>query len=147
MSSDNFVPPIWVVCTQEGLRIRIALQPELSRTVSKGEQLQSIRRFQRFGNNPTNGDYIEGVAAVTSQVGLVIGIHRRLYVNWMTPALDPVLNFSRYFATVLALPITMTEPNPKILSRSTRAVNLLETQRFASPSNLAENTNSAPPHL
>lgn len=136
MSSDTFVPPIWVVCTHEGLRIRIALEPELSGTVSNGEQLQSIRRFQRFGTSRANGDYIECIAVVTSQVGLVIGIHRRLYVTWMTPALDPVLNFSRYFATVLALPIAMTEPYPKILSRSTRAVNLLETQRFASPSNL-----------
>ena len=144
MSSDTFVPPIWVICTQEGLRMRIALKPELFGTVTNGEQLQSIRRFQRFGTSPTNGDYIEGVVAVTSQAGLVIGIHRRLYVTWMSPAVDPVLNFSRYFATVLALPLAITEPYPKIPSRSTRALSLLETQRFASPSNLPENTDSEP---
>ncbi|GAB1540343.1 hypothetical protein NUACC21_30120 [Scytonema sp. NUACC21] len=142
MSSDTFVPPIWVVCTQEGLRVRIALEPKLFATVSNGEQLQSIRRFQSFGSSSTNGDYIESIAVVTSQVGLVIGIHRRLYVTWRTPALDPMLNFSRYFATVLALPIAMTEAYPKIPTRSTRAVTLLETQRFASPSNLPDNTSS-----
>jgi hypothetical protein len=140
MSSDTFVPPIWVVCTQEGLRVRIALEPKLFATVSNGEQLQSIRRFQSFGSSSTNGDYIESIAVVTSQVGLVIGIHRRLYVTWRTPALDPILNFSRYFATVLALPLVMTEAYPKIPIRSTRAVTLLETQRFAIPSNLPDNT-------
>ncbi|MEC4812735.1 MAG: hypothetical protein SAK29_05595 [Scytonema sp. PMC 1069.18] len=142
MPADTFVPPIWVVCTQEGLRVRIALEPKLLGTVSNGEQLQSIKRFQRFGSSSTNGDYIEGIAAVTSQVGLVIGIHRRLYVTWRTPALDPMLNFSRYFATVLALPIAMAEAYPKIPTRSTRAVTLLETQRFANPSNLHDNTGS-----
>ena len=146
MSGYSFVPPIWVVCTQEGLRVRIALEPELFGTVTDGEQLQSIRRFQRFGSSPANGDYIEGIAAVTSQVGLVVGIHRRLYVTWITPALDPVLNFSQYFATILALPIAMTELYPKIPSRSNRAVTLPQTQRFASPSNLSENIDFKPPN-
>lgn len=136
MSERIIVPPIWVTCPQEGLRIRIAIESELSGTITNEEQLQTLSRFQRFGNSPANGDYIEGVAAVTSGVGLVIGIHRRLYVNWIAPALDPALNFSRYYTTVLALPVVMTEPYPTVQCQYLSAVTLLEMQRFATPSNL-----------
>ena len=136
MTSHNFIPPIWVTCPHEGLRIRIAIASELSGTIADEEQLQTLSRFQRFGSTPANGEYIEGVAVVTSSVGLALGIHRRLYVNWIAPALDPALNFSRYFVSVLALPVVMTEPYPKLSSQYPAAVNLLETQRFATPSNL-----------
>ena len=142
--SDWFVPPIWVTCPDEGLRIRIAIEPELLGTIADEEQLQTLKRFQRFGNTPANGDYIEGVAAVTSKVGLVLGIHRRLYVNWIAPALAPVLNYSCYFVTVLALPIVMTEPYLTVQCQYLSAVTLLEIQRFATPSNLPENINLPP---
>ncbi|HAZ43026.1 MAG TPA: hypothetical protein DDW76_38320 [Cyanobacteria bacterium UBA11369] len=48
----------------------------------------------------------------------------------------PALNFSRYFVSVLALPVVMTEPYPRLSSQYPDAVNLLETQRFATRSNL-----------
>ncbi|HAX74407.1 MAG TPA: hypothetical protein DCY88_00865 [Cyanobacteria bacterium UBA11372] len=136
MFEQKFIPPIWVTCPHEGLRIRIAIASELSGTIADEEQLKTLSRFQRFGSTPANGEYIEGVAVVSSAVGLALGIHRRLYVNWIAPALDPALNFSRYFVSVLALPIVMTEPYPKLSSQYPAAVNLLETQRFATPSNL-----------
>jgi hypothetical protein len=129
----------WVTCPDEGLRIRIAFEPELLGTIAPEEQLQTLNRFQKFGNLPANGDFIEGVATVTTEVGLVLGIHRRLYVNWIAPALDPALNFSRYFVSVLALPIVMTEPYPTVQCQYLSAVTLLELQRFATPSNLPEN--------
>jgi hypothetical protein len=145
MSQRKIVPPIWVTCPQEGLRIRISIEYELSGTITDEEQLQTLSRFQRFGNRPANGDFIEGVAALTSEVGLVIGIHRRLYVNWIAPALDPVLNYSCYFVTVLALPVVMIEPYPTVQCQYLSAVTLLETQRFATPSNLQQNINPPPP--
>ena len=64
--SDWFVPPIWVTCPDEGLRIRIAIEPELSGTVTDGEQLPTLIRFQKFGTSLANGDYIEAVAAVST---------------------------------------------------------------------------------
>ena len=131
MRAKKFFPPIWVSCPQEGLRIRIAIESELSGTITDGEQLQTLKRFQKFGNSPANGDYIEGVAAVTSEVGLVIGIHRRLYVTWIAPTLNPTLNYSRYFVTVLALPVVMTESYPILLNHYTAAVTLLEIQHSA----------------
>lgn len=138
MSNHRFVPPVWVICPSEGLRLRIAIEPELLGTIIDSEQLQTITRYQRFGNSPANGDFIEGIAAVTSSAGLVIGIHRRLYVTWLAPALNPALNYSRYFTTVLALPATMTSPPNEYPA----AVTLLETQRFCEPSNLQENIDS-----
>lgn len=138
MSNYRFVPPVWVICPSEGLRLRIAIEPELLGTIIDGEQLQTITRYQKFGNSPANGDFIEGIAAVTSSAGLVIGIHRRLYVTWLTPALNPALNYSRYFITVLALPATMTSPPNEYPA----AVTLLETQRFCEPSNLQGDTDS-----
>ena len=141
MSNYTFVPPIWIICPHEGLRLRIAIESELLGTITDSEQLQTITRYQRFGTSPANGDFIEGVAAVTSGAGLVIGIHRRLYVTWLAPALNPALNYSRYFVTILALPTTMTSaPN-----EYPAAVNLLETQRFCEPSNLPEDINRQPP--
>lgn len=134
--SDWFVPPIWVTCPDEGLRIRIAIEPELSGTVTDGEQLPTLIRFQKFGTSLANGDYIEAVAAVSTQGGLIIGIHRKLYVTWIAPALDPALNFSRYFTTILALPVTMASPP----SHYPAAVNLLQTQRFSNPSDLQLDT-------
>lgn len=77
MSNYTFVPPIWIICPNEGLRLRIAIESELLGTISDGEQLQTIIRYQRFGTTPANGDFIEGAAAVTSSAGLVIGIHVR----------------------------------------------------------------------
>lgn len=141
MSNYTFVPPIWVICPNEGLRLRIAIESELLGTISDGEQLQTIIRYQRFGTTPANGDFIEGAAAVTSSAGLVIGIHRRLYVTWLAPALNPALNYSRYFVTILALPTTMSSaPN-----EYPAAISLLETQRFCEPSNLPEDINRQPP--
>lgn len=138
MSNHRFVSPVWVICPEEGLRLRIAIEPELLGTIIDGEQLQTITRYQRFGNSPANGDFIEGIAAVTSSAGLVIGIHRRLYVTWLAPALNPAVNYSRYFTTVLALPTTMTSPPNEYPA----AVTLLETQRFCEPSNLQGDTDS-----
>lgn len=136
MSDYNFVPPIWIVCPSEGLRLRIALAPELSDTISDGEQLQTIIRFQRFGSTPANGDFVEGIAAVATLAGLVIGIHRRIYVSWISPALNPALNYSRYFTTVLALPIAISCPPREYPA----AVTLLETQRLGNPSDFLEDS-------
>lgn len=141
MSNYELVPPIWIICLDEGLRLKIAIEPELSETIIDGEQLQTINRFQRFGSSPANGEYVEGIATVSTQAGLLIGIHRRLYVAWSAPALNPALNYSRYFTTVLALPATMTSPPNKYLT----AVILLETQRFSDPSNLQKDIDLQPP--
>ncbi len=43
--SDWFVPPIWVTCPDEGLRIRIAIESELLGTVTDGEQLPTLTRY------------------------------------------------------------------------------------------------------
>lgn len=138
--SYRIVPPVWVVCPNEGLRLRLAIDPVLSGAVTDREQLLTIARFQRFGNSPANGDYVEGIAAVATGTGLLIGVHRRLYVTWIAPALEPALNFSRYFVTILALPATMAffpHEYPSVIT-------LLETQRFGKPSDLPEDTNSPP---
>ncbi|MGA9378794.1 MAG: hypothetical protein WBV73_08495 [Phormidium sp.] len=141
MLNYTFVPPIWIICPDEGLKLRIAIESELLGTITDGEQLQTIIRYQRFGTTPANGDFIEGIAAVTSSAGLVIGIQRRLYVTWLAPAINPALNYSRYFVTILALPTTMTSaPNDY-----PAAISLLETQRFCEPSNLLEDINTQLP--
>ncbi len=126
--TDSFVPPLWILCPCEGLRLRIAIEPQLSELISDGQQLTTINRFQRYGNSPANGDYIEGIAAVGANSGLVLGVHRRIYVYWRSPALDPVLNFSRYYTSLLALPIVIGDKGRSLL----HPVTLLQTQRFAS---------------
>lgn len=136
MSDYNFVPPIWIICPEEGLRLRIAIAPELSDTISDGEQLQTMIRFQQFGSTPANGDFVEGIAAVATLAGLVIGIHRRIYVAWISPALNPALNYSRYFTTILALPIAIASPPREYPA----AVTLLETQRLGNPSDFLEDS-------
>ncbi len=45
-----------------------------------------------------------------------------------TPALDPLLNYTRYFVSVFALPVVMTEPFQTLPSLERGAVTLLETQ-------------------
>ncbi|MFB2895206.1 hypothetical protein ACE1CI_20040 [Aerosakkonemataceae cyanobacterium BLCC-F50] len=72
---------------------------------------------------------------------LVIEIHRRLYVTWLAPAINPALNYNRYFVSILALQTTISSPPEEYLS----AVSLLETQRFCEPSNLPEDINRQPP--
>ncbi|HAX77595.1 MAG TPA: hypothetical protein DCY88_17605 [Cyanobacteria bacterium UBA11372] len=66
----------------------------------------------------------------------LVEFNRKLYVTWIAPALDPALNFSRYFTTILALPVTMASP-PR---HYPAAVNLLQTQRFCNPSDLQLDT-------
>ncbi len=114
------------------------MEPELFGAIADGEELQTLYRFQRFDSSPANGDYIEGVAAVVSEGGLVIGIHRRLYVTWIAPAIDPVVNFSRYFATVLALPVAMSKPDLELHNQCASPLTLLEAELFASPLNLPQ---------
>jgi len=128
MSAYAFVPPITVLLPFEGLRLRIQLHTVLAPFISNGEQLRTISRFQSCGICPAHGEYIEGIAAVSGKSPLVLGVHRRLYVRWITPAANPALNFSRYYLSILALPINSIQ-----VRLNQRAIILLQAQVLAKP--------------
>ncbi|OKH32532.1 hypothetical protein NIES2119_25655, partial [[Phormidium ambiguum] IAM M-71] len=65
-----------------------------------------------------------------------VEFNRRIYVAWISPALNPALNYSRYFTTILALPIAISSPPREYPA----AITLLETQRLGNPSDFIENS-------
>lgn len=126
--TDTCVQPMWVVCAHERMRLQISLQPDIANLVTDGKQMITIRRDRNISYLRDIGYYIENTAVVINpDTGLIMGLHRRVYINWRTPAEDPIFTYSRFFTRLLGLPLDIATKTEII---GIRSISLLQFEKF-----------------
>jgi len=125
--TNTFVQPIWVVAAHEFLRLQIALVPELIDLLSEGTQLITIRREEFTGHSTEHGWFVQCTSTLVAPSGLLLGLHRKLYIDWRMPEQEPLLTPSRLFANLMALPIDRSYQ--RLIS--SRSIHLIQWEKFA----------------
>ena len=88
----------------------------------------TIRRDRNISYLRDIGYYIENTAVVINpDTGLIMGLHRRVYINWRTPAEDPIFTYSRFFTRLLGLPLDIATKTEII---GIRSISLLQFEKF-----------------
>jgi hypothetical protein len=125
--TDTFVQPIWVVAPHESLRLQIAIIPELIDLICEGTQLITIRRDEYPGHSREHGWFMQCTSTLVATSGLILGLHKKLYIDWRMPEEEPLQMTSRLFADIMGLPIDRSYQR-LILSRS---IHLIQWEKFA----------------